>query len=276
MLSSFIEMIFLPPWGLIWLLVTIFLILLWSTKTSLKVLGVACSLMIIALSLPISSNFLMTLVSENSPISLTSQSPENKQSSQPANFDPQSIDAIVVLGGGHNETFDLSGNRYYFPADQAQHRLNKAAEAYQLIQKPILVSEGVSKFVRTPPGAKSMAAYLQNVWKIPEVDIVLESSALNTWQNAQRSLELAQQLGFKHILLITDDWHMKRAIWSFNRSILLNHIPNIKISSLAVRLIRAHPVDEGMFKWVPQFSAFTDSQRAMREIVGLWYYQLRY
>lgn len=122
-------------------------------------------------------------------------------------------DAIVVLGGGRQRGDPAWG------ADQsswfAQERVRYAARLSRASALPIATSGGLH--YGTPPSEAQIMAEqlavdygLQARWQ--------EGQSRTTWENAQRSAELLQPQGVKRIVLVTQAWHMQRAVWCFEQA----------------------------------------------------------
>ena len=115
--------------------------------------------------------------------------------------------AIVVLGGGRTLfARERDANEDITPATLA--RLRYAASLYKITKLPILVSGG------KPDGgafaeAVLMAQVLEKEWGIPVKWI--EDESLNTRQNAELTAPELKNSGVGRVLLVTHDYHMKRA-----------------------------------------------------------------
>ena len=70
------------------------------------------------------------------------------------------------------------------------------------------------------------------------------------------------------MLLVTQPWHMPRALWAFARA-------NIDaIPAPTARTYIKTPIDAAML--LPQSTALADSFYALHEILGLIYYRLQF
>lgn len=111
---------------------------------------------------------------------------------------PRPADAIIVLGG------DWKG------------RIEKGIELYRQGLAPRLVVTGG----RLVAPETTEADYLAEVAVragVPRGAITVERHSYSTWENALRTLELARQHGYRRVLLVTSDWHSRRAVWAFRR-----------------------------------------------------------
>jgi uncharacterized SAM-binding protein YcdF (DUF218 family) len=168
--------------------------------------------------------------------------------------------AIVILGG------DVQ------PSESAQHdglgllsleRVYLGAREYRAAGLPILVAGGVV-LLGNPPIADLMADVLEHDFAIPAR--WRETRSTNTYENAEFSAEILARENVSVIIVVTQRWHMKRAIWAFRRF----GITALPAPAPPNRLI---PGDQ-FGAWVPSVSALSDSYFAIHEILGLVFYRL--
>jgi uncharacterized SAM-binding protein YcdF (DUF218 family) len=69
------------------------------------------------------------------------------------------------------------------------------------------------------------------------------------------------------IVLVTHAWHMKRALWSFER---------VGLHAIAWPAPLTYDEAERIDDFLPQVGALEASYRALHEMIGLAYYRLRY
>jgi uncharacterized SAM-binding protein YcdF (DUF218 family) len=96
----------------------------------------------------------------------------------------------------------------------------------------------------------------------------LETNSLDTHQNAQYSAQLLHKQGIKNIVLVTDAWHISRAVLAFQ---------------YAGFEVTAAPTDfpQGSFQQSPQWwqatlTTFIHNTRGWSEIFGHIKYRVRY
>lgn len=112
--------------------------------------------------------------------------------------EPAPADAIIVLGG------DWKG------------RIQKGIELYRLGYAPILVVTG--GLLVAPD--RTQADYLAEVALqagVPEEAIVREPRSESTWQDATLTAEEAVRRGWRRVIVVTSDWHSRRAARAFRR-----------------------------------------------------------
>lgn len=174
--------------------------------------------------------------------------------------------AIVVLGGdierlGRSDETPrlgpLSLERVYF-----------AAIEYRALKLPVLVTGGAIDGAKIPI-ADLMAEALRNAFDVPVR--WRETRARTTYENAAYSAVILKQAGIATAVIVTQSWHMRRAIWAFSR---------VGIHAFPMRLPKtglASPDRTADFKFsdfLPSANAILDSFYAMHEILGLAYYRL--
>lgn len=105
------------------------------------------------------------------------------------------VDAIVILGRGHEQT----------PA-----RVEVAAQLWQNQRAPIIFVSGIVD-------APELAEMLRKN-KIPDQALIEESCSRTTWENAVFTKALLQPQGVKQILLVTDKPHLWRSLLIFQQA----------------------------------------------------------
>jgi uncharacterized SAM-binding protein YcdF (DUF218 family) len=91
----------------------------------------------------------------------------------------------------------------------------------------------------------------------------LEDGSRDTRENAKRSVALLREAGVDHIVLVTNGWHMPRALRAFREA--------------AGSAMRIEPAPMGLAKnlfvqplpWIPSSRGFTDMRYVLHELVGL-------
>ena len=125
----------------------------------------------------------------------------------PAAPDEQ-IEVAVVLG-----TEVLPGGG---PSRTLEARVHHAARLYAQGRVRLLVpTGGLGK--HPPPEAEVMAQVLRKEG-VPEVAVVLEDRALNTWDSARLVASMVEKLGVAGVLVVTDPLHCVRTVAAFERA----------------------------------------------------------
>lgn len=129
------------------------------------------------------------------------------------NNNTRKIDAIVVLGGG------ITADGILSPAtrERLDYLLKKGKT---LLQAPIILSGRWSGFAKAKPHTTEAQEMKRHLTRhgIGARQIILESESLDTISNAVFVRRIVDRRRYwKKILLITSNWHMKRAVWIFRR-----------------------------------------------------------
>lgn len=89
----------------------------------------------------------------------------------------------------------------------------------------------------------------------------LESNANTTAQNARLSKNILNRESISHIILVTNQWHMKRAKMLFERE---------GFNVLAAGTTAHQALDMGILPFIPQAQALQNSSIALKEWIGYW------
>jgi uncharacterized SAM-binding protein YcdF (DUF218 family) len=178
-----------------------------------------------------------------------------------ASRDPHT--AIVILA---------AGRRSYAPEYSGEtidalslERVRYGALLARATGLPVLVSGGLGG-TRQPSLAELMAKTLSTDYGIQPR--WLETRSTNTAENAIFSSELLRRQGVNRVVLVTHAWHMRRARLAF----LANGTAVIAAPTAFYR-----PQFRNFSQALsPSFEALQMSGYALHEIVGQWWYALRY
>jgi uncharacterized SAM-binding protein YcdF (DUF218 family) len=114
-------------------------------------------------------------------------------------------DVIVVLGAA------------VWPGEQPSPALQRRIlHAVDLLQRGyaayLLVTGGVGKY---PPAEAAVMQRLAVVHGIPPQRILCEDQATSTFASALRCCDLLRQHGWSRVLIVTDRYHLPRALFAF-------------------------------------------------------------
>jgi uncharacterized SAM-binding protein YcdF (DUF218 family) len=143
-------------------------------------------------------------------------------------------------------------------------RLAEAAKEQRRLGLPILVSGGWLPHADDSL-AGMMAEALQHDFRVPVR--WRENRSQTTYQNALDSAAILRRAGVPAALVVTNPWHMARALWSF-RAV---GYPVVAAPTPDGRSLERSPVI-----LLPQVPALMDSYYALHEIIGLAWYVCRY
>lgn len=172
-------------------------ILLWTSHSALGrgVLSITVAALVIVTVLPVGRWLMLPL--------------EGEATTPPL---PVSPAGIILLGG----YFDglRSTSAYPFALSDAAERVTAAAAlALRFPAAPLIVTDGASD-PALPSGALVSARLLEGLG-VPASQIVQETEARSTWDNAVFTKRLVNPEAGQRFVLVTSAWHMKRAFATF-------------------------------------------------------------
>ncbi|MBU2573404.1 MAG: YdcF family protein [Elusimicrobia bacterium] len=130
-------------------------------------------------------------------------------------------DVIVVLGGGINE--GAPGGAVGPSLEGASlERAAEAARLYKRYRLPIIVSGGAA--FSGPAESPIVKKYLVSAG-VPADKIITEERSRDTFENAVFSKKLCDEKGYKKAVIVTSAYHMKRAVWSFEKAGFKDAVP---------------------------------------------------
>jgi len=180
---------------------------------------------------------------------------------------PAGRTAIVILGSGSFVANDWDENRLMMPDPADADRALEAARVYRLIDPEWIISSGgsVGTMDRDAPGGKVMADVLIRVG-VPSSHILLELDSQTTRDEAVIVQPILERLHAEHVVLVTSEVHMRRAVGTF-RAVGLETIPAIARSSRF-----APPWN---INFIPSETGLRETQDVAHELLGMLYYRVR-
>ncbi len=124
---------------------------------------------------------------------------------------PDSTRVAVVLG-----TQVLSGGR---PSRTLEARVRHAAGLYKEGRVGLLVPTG--GLGNHPPSEAEVMARILREEGVPEDAVLLEDRALNTWDSARLVAGMADKLGIRSVVVVTDPLHCVRTVAAFRKAGLM-------------------------------------------------------
>ncbi|OBS10129.1 hypothetical protein Thpro_021179 [Acidihalobacter prosperus] len=177
---------------------------------------------------------------------------------------PDNAQAIVVIGGGSRPA------PAYGDGDTVTlltlQRVRYAAWLARRSGLPILVSGGRDWFGERYSEAELMSHvladefHLKTRWE--------DTRSRSTWGNARESAKILKPLGITRVLLVTQAWHMPRAMWAFRHA-------GLDPVAAPVGFANRSWAQRGALGWIPQTRAATTMAEVAHEVVGLMWYRLR-
>ena len=172
--------------------------------------------------------------------------------------------AIVLLTG--DARWANGPGERDLPGPLTLERMLATAEQYRSRALPVLVSGGRDRRSHESLAAMTSAALTEDFgvpvrWR--------EERSTNTFENAAFSAQILKQEGISTVIVVTQDWHMPRALWSFEQA------------GLAAVPAPAGPRSSGPreLDWedfFPAPRALTTSFYACHELLGLRWYRWHY
>lgn len=171
----------------------------------------------------------------------------------------QRAQAIVVLGGGKKPAPEYGRNE---PGADTLSRLRYAAWLARRSQLPLLVTGG-SPLGGEPEG-EVMARTLQQDYGLPVRWVEMQSNT--TLENARYSARLLKKDGIGRIVLVSQGWHLRRALPFFTAE-------SLQVLPAPTGFVR---YDGGGLAWyLPTGRAMQECHSALREWLGIFFYKAR-
>jgi uncharacterized SAM-binding protein YcdF (DUF218 family) len=165
--------------------------------------------------------------------------------------------AIVILGG---DLARVSDPPFVRAGRLTLDRLRAGAAAHRRTGLPILVTGGIVQRDR-PAVATIMADSLREDFQAPATWV--EDVSADTWDNAALSAVILKQHGIRSVYVVTQGWHMRRAVLAFRRAGLI---------ATAMPTSLDPPIDLIASDFIPQPSSWEWSYYALHEWIGYaWY-----
>ena len=243
-LHKILPLIFSPLFLIIILIISGYIL----KKRKLSLIAL---LILIIFSLPIVSNKLIYFLEIN------------HKFLKPKEID--NADAIVVLGGMVRAV--KNNNEIIYEFNEAVDRIFAGIDLFKNNKAPIIIltrgklpwSKGI------PEGEFLKEIAIKN--SVPEGKIILTEKVQNTDQEA-KSIKKILTKNNSEIILVTSAFHMNRAENIFKSN-------NIKVISYPVDF-RAKYESFKFFDLIPSASSFNNTNYFVREMIGRFYYRLKY
>lgn len=173
-------------------------------------------------------------------------------------------EGILVLGAGRYSWAPEYGGDTI--GSKSLQRVRYGAFLHRRTGLPVYVTGG-SPSHEHPPLARLMAEVLTNELGVAVAGV--EDRSQTTAENATFSAEMFARDGIGKVLLVTQAWHMPRAIGAFERA-------GIEVIPAPTYFAHREGESEPSFRdWLPSAAAFTISYFALHEYLGQVWYQLK-
>ena len=180
---------------------------------------------------------------------------------------PPGRTAVVVLGSGSYSIQDWSGNEYSTTDESAASRVLEAVRVYRLINPEWVIASGGKLHPddvaqATGDAMRSLLVQLG----VPPGRIVLQTTSRNTHEEAQLNLDILRGVKADHVVVVTSDVHMRRAVGTF-RAEGVEVIPAIARDPFQARSWQ---------DWVaPSDTGLWGASSLAHETLGIGYYAAR-
>ncbi|MCP3851267.1 MAG: YdcF family protein [Gammaproteobacteria bacterium] len=247
-LTRLFELFFLPP-GIFIVLLLLSIVFVNNLKR-LKSLLVLQIFLIYILSIPVTNHYLFSTL-EVFP-ALTIEQIENNKA-----------EVIIVLAGGIKPL-----QREYHSPDISyftQLRLRYGAWLQKKTGLPMLVAGGIE--IKGITEAELMQQVLQNEYEINET-ILLEKQSQNSYENAIYSSKILAEQQFNQAYLVTNAFHMDRAVMAFKKQ-------GINVTPAPMGF-QNNSIGFVLRDFLPNSKSIWQNYLALHEIIGFYWYKVRY
>lgn len=236
--KKIVSSLLLPPASLI-ILAFIGLCLIRRHQKTGRTLAILSLTTLLIISLPVTGNALLQSLETDPPINEAQL---------------KDIQAIIILGGGKDNEAPEFGHQDTVNRWTLQ-RLRYGAYLQKLTGKPILVTGGGLFGQRSE--ADAMAESLKRDFNA--TDIWLEDQSKDTAENAAYSAIILKEHGIQRIAIVSQAWHLPRAIQLFNQK---------GLAAYPAPTGYTHEDNAPIIRWLPKASALDKSSMAFKEYVG--------
>lgn len=125
------------------------------------------------------------------------------------------VNTVVVLGGGE-QSYVVGGTVLAVPSRESALRALEAVRVYRLLGGGTIIATGgrVYPDLQPVPEAELLRRALFDAG-VPPADIVVESEARTTREQALRVAEILHARGVRRFVLVTSKTHMRRSMGAF-------------------------------------------------------------
>jgi len=176
-----------------------------------------------------------------------------------AQLKTRQVQAIVVLGGGL-----LPDAPEYGQAQPGPHTAARLRYGLRLAQQsglPVAFSGGVGWAAQGAQAASEAEVAARVAQQEYGVTLRwLEAQSQDTAGNARLLAPLLQRGGVQRIALVTDAWHMPRAVALFERA-------GLQVTPAPMGFVR--PIESAVLQWLPSARGLLASQQVLREWLAI-------
>lgn len=244
-MREFILTLVLPPTGFV-MLILVGLLLRGGYRRMGRRMAWAGLLLLILLGMPVVPHLMLAALETGLPLD------------PPTDRPPQ---AIVILSAelirARQEPLGVR------PGLLTLDRLRTGAALGRRTGLPILVSGGTTQ-TGLPALALMMRESLKDDFRVPVRWV--ESRSLDTWENARFSADTLRAEGITSIYVVTNAWHMRRAVLAFERA---------GLTVTAAPTPPDDPIGPTLSDFLPRAAGWQAGYYAIHEWIGYAWYELR-
>jgi uncharacterized SAM-binding protein YcdF (DUF218 family) len=186
-------------------------------------------------------------------------------------YEPQSeyvpVSAVVLLGGF---TRGKVPPRPYVETNTDANRAFGALRLWrQGLAPKMVLTGGLLEWTtdEAVPEAQSMFELLNEHFGVDSADVIIESRAQNTKDNAVYTREALTEAGLGlDIILVTSAYHLPRSVAVFKKA-------GFTVTPVPVGYFADRDFSRKPFRWLPTASALIESTIALREYLGMLVYK---
>ena len=235
----------LPPTGLV-ILAILGMLGRGAWRPAGRIVAVASLILLVLLGMPGVSGSLLLGLETDLPTQVS------------ADRSPQ---AIIILGGDVIRARDEKlGIR---PGLLTLDRLRTGAALHRRTGLPMLVTGGTTQQDTRAVGLV-MAQSLADDFQAPSR--WTEDKSVDTWENARFSADILRAEGINSVYLVTNAWHMRRALLAFEGT-------GLQVTAAPTPL--DNPVGPDLSDFLPRASGWQAAYYAIHEWIGYRWYQTR-
>lgn len=242
-LRDLVDLLLLPPGGPLWLAFSGLIL----RRTRWRRAGTVCLVLglgsLLLLSMPLAQSALLATLDRHPPLDAAAKRWPD-------------ADAIVVLGAGVRWGAREWGDDV--PGSVAVARMLYAAEIHRRTGRPVLI---------TGYTGDGMRQVMERDFSTPVR--WLEDRSFDTWENAAHSAAMLRREGIERIYLVTDFWHMPRAVLAFERATDLEVVP------APMGFLGAPPGERFLDRLRPDPGPLVSANHVGHEWLGLLWYRIR-
>jgi uncharacterized SAM-binding protein YcdF (DUF218 family) len=176
--------------------------------------------------------------------------------------------AIVVLGGAIQLP---SGIHHATGLVDGSDRLLFAFRLYRAGKAPLVFCSGGNNPMGGEYGKTAEAIWMARLleeWDIPAAAIQVETSSIDTHQNAVLSYQSLAPRGIRRIILVTSAMHMPRAAGAFRKA-------GFDVAPAPADFHSGWHAPNPLLRWLPRADNLVNSGNALHEWLGIAVYRLR-